>query len=142
MNRHERRKEKAQWRRSVLALHEEAAGAMRTDLITPINILFHPDADKLFMAIAHWLAAIPEDGFLCFACDHIWRKGGELPIAFVMTRAWDKPDAAHCMITGVCETCLPAVAKNFGTACTESFSKIWPDCRVLDPPHAAPGGLQ
>jgi hypothetical protein len=143
MNRHESRKRKAQWRRDVTALHKEAGGVMQNELITPTDVLFRPDGEKIFAAICQWLGAIPEDGFLCFACEHTWHKDDkQKPVAFVLTQPWERPDASRCMLSGVCEACFATVAKNFGAVCTESLSKIWPDLRLFDAVQRAPGGLQ
>jgi hypothetical protein len=142
MNRAARRRQKAHWRKSIRGFHQEAAGVMRSEIVTAENIWFHPDGEKLFSAIGQWFAAIPPDGHLCLTCDHAWNQQAlPVPAAFVVTRAWDT-DATKVLVTAVCDDCLPNVSANFSEVCKSVFAKIWPDCRVIDAPSAAPGGLQ
>lgn len=127
----------------MTAFHAEAAGVMRSEIITPESIWFHPDGEKMFHAVGQWFAAIPPDGHLCLTCEHAWyRDPLPEPAAFVVTRAWDRADATKLLVTAVCDVCLPNVSANFGEVCKSVFAKLWPDCRIIDAPSAAPGGLQ
>lgn len=138
-NRHERRRRK-RWERHLMSLHREADGLVCFEVITPAIALAHPNRDNILFAITGWLRQRnPKLLPLCVGCETGWRTKDEYPAGFLIIRPW-RDDASLWSLTGICDACIQR--SDLQDRCEALLGTIWPDGRLAQNIHAAPGGLQ
>lgn len=135
MNRAERRKQKAIWRRDMRHMAKEAAGVWSVEIVRPHRL---PSVPDIAIVVARYLAVLragPAEPPLCMLCDHTFAWPAPVPLAFVCMRPHrDKPAIAS--LSGVCGACSNATDDElYGRAIAYVRKSFLPDARRLDPAH-------
>jgi hypothetical protein len=133
MNRHERRKYRAELER----VNKKAFGVWTVEVGTPESC-GHPELSR---ATACWVSAIQGRKPLCLLCDLEWLTlGGLPPKKFVYLYPWDQPFCfTDVIIAAVCVSCC---ALHADSAIAEVAIRILPDGRFLGKPSRSTAAVQ
>jgi hypothetical protein len=143
-NRHQRRRRAAEHRRySIQDFHDDTAGVFSLEVVTPIDIAALMLTDSgIARSLMDWLARIEATRPLCATCDFVFTR--EVPPSlWLIAQAFGNPAARGLMLMGACEDCYVRYPNTEALvhAGAEALKRgAWPDLRVLDPVHFAPGG--
>jgi len=141
MNRHERRKRAAlDQRRFVRPMLEAAKGQLEINVLTPSEIMEHPQKEAMRCVAGKWLLRCARESAPCLICLKQRFSNDQFPATLMFARPADRSLKGPWLVAGICDDCIER--PDFTSRYMAVVRRILPDGRTEWISHKAPQVLQ